>query len=285
MPVFHRASSRSFSYRPGLFFTAAFVATWIPWLLGAYLAKSAGPTGSISAFGYLGLLGPLVVTLMLVLASRTPLRADFWRRFDPRRLRVRYVAVAMAIPPLALLLSIGLSLPLGQSADQFRAHESHLILLALVLAPIIEEVSWRGYGVDSLRARTSVLMTTLLFGVLWSLWHLPLVLLPGTYQYEVAHMGNPVFLLNFFISAVPAAVIGNWLYYVNRRSILIGVLFHAASNAAAELLNAGQVAKTIATGVWALVALAIIVFDRTTFGAGPRNFIEEQSPANLAGSA
>ena len=283
MPVGRRVPSRSYEYRPGLFFTTTFVATWVPWLVGAYLATDR--RGSISAFGYLGLLGPLVVTLICILASGSrALRLDFWRRFDPRRLRLRYVAIAIALPPIAILLSIWLSLPLGQGTNQFRPNESQLILVAIILAPIIEEISWRGYGVDSLRARTGVLTATLLFAVLWSLWHVPLVLLPGTYQYEVANMGNPLFLANFFVSAIPAAIVANWLYYVNGRSILIGVLFHAASNAAAELLSAGQLAKTIATGVWALVAVAIIVFDRATFAAGPRNFIENQSAEDLAGS-
>jgi len=284
MQAVPQSGRRPFQYRPGVFFAATFVATWVPWLVGAYLANDSGQRGAISPFGYVGLLGPLVVTLICILASGSrALKVDFGRRFDPRRLRPRYVALALAIPPVAMYLSIWLSLSLGQSADQFRpSRESSLIGLAIILAPLIEEISWRGYGVDSLRARMGALTSTLLFAALWSLWHAPLVLLPGTYQHEVASMGEPLFLANFFVSAIPAAIIANWLYYANGRSILIGVLFHAVSNAAAELLSAGQVAKCIATAVWAVVAVVIIVFDRTTFTGGPRSFIEEPPSIPLA---
>jgi hypothetical protein len=271
---------RGFQYRPRLFYLATFAATWIPWLLGAYLARDPDRRGAISPFGYLGLLAPLVVSLACILGSGSDaLQADFRRRFDPRRLRPTYVAVAIALPPIAMYLSIWLSLPFGESPNQFRlsrdANLVGMIVLAMILAPIIEEISWRGYGVDSLRAKMSALTSTLVFGLLWSLWHAPLVLLPGTYQHEVASMGEPLFLANFFVSAVPAAILANWLYYRNGRSILIGVLFHATANAAAEVLSAGQVAKCIATVVWVAVAVAVIVVDRTTFAGGPRSFVAE----------
>lgn len=278
MQVVDRDNPRPFRYRPGLFFGLTFVATWIPWFVGVYLAAQADQRSSISPFGYLGLLAPLVVTLICILGSGSrALKEDFWRRFSPGRLRPGYLAFAIAMPPIAMVLSIWLSLGLGESSDQFRPHQTSLFLVAIVLAPIIEEISWRGYGVDSLRAGMGMLRSTLLFAVLWSLWHVPLVLLPGTYQYELAGMGKPLFLANFFLSAIPAAILANWLYYVNGRSILIGVLFHAAANGAAELLSAGQVAKTIATAVWALVAVGVIVFDRKTFAAGPRTFIADEA--------
>jgi membrane protease YdiL (CAAX protease family) len=230
----------------------------------------------------MGLLGPLAVTLVLILTSGSKaLKADFRSRFSPRRLRPPYVILAITMPAVMMYLSIWLSLAFGQSADQFRlSRDSNMlgmIILAMIVAPIIEEISWRGYGVDSLRAKGGTLASTLLFGGLWSLWHAPLVLLPGTYQHEVAAMDNPLFLVNFFVSAIPAAVIANWLYYRNHRSILVVILFHSMANAAAEVPSAGQVTKSIATVVWGVVALAIIAFDRTTFAGGPRNFVAEVS--------
>jgi membrane protease YdiL (CAAX protease family) len=207
------------------------------------------------------------------------LKADFRSRFNPGRLRPLYVLVAIAIPTVLMYLGILVSLPFGESADQFRlsrdANLVGMIVLAMILAPIIEEISWRGYGVDSLRAKLGGLASTVLFGVLWSLWHLPLVLLPGTYQHEVATTGEPLFLANFFVSAIPAAILANWLYYRNGRSILIGVLFHAASNASAEVLSATQVTKCIVTVLWLVVALVVLVVDRTTFAPGPRTFVED----------
>ena len=46
-------------------------------------------------------------------------------------------------------------------------------------------------------------------------------------------------------------------------------------NAAAVLLNAGQVAKCIATLLYAAIAAAIVASDHSAFAEGPRNFIQE----------
>ncbi len=87
-------------------------------------------------------------------------------------------------------------------------------------------------------------------------------------------MDNPVFLINFFVSVIPAAIIANWLYYKNDRSIAAAILVHSMLNAAAVLFNTGQVAKRIATLLYANAAAAIIVIDRAAFREGPRDFVQ-----------
>ena len=151
-----------------------------------------------------------------------------------------------------------------------------LILLTMILAPIMEEVGWHGYGVDSLRAGHGLLRATFLFGLLWSLWHAPLALLPGSYQHALAGMESPIFLANFFISVIPAAFVANWIYYRCGRSIAAAVLTHSMLNAAAVLIDAGQVAKCIATLLYAIVAALIVAFDGL-FRQGPATFVNLQA--------
>ncbi len=138
----------------------------------------------------------------------------------------------------------------------------------MILAPIMEETGWHGYGVDSLRAGNGMMQATLLFGILWAVWHAPLFLISGTYQHGVAEMGQPLYVANFFVSVIPAAIIANWFYYKNDRSIAVAILVHSMLNAAAVLLNAGQIAKCIATLLYAVVAAGLIVGDRKLFAAG-----------------
>jgi membrane protease YdiL (CAAX protease family) len=269
---------RTYDYRPVPVFVMAFVVTWIPWSVAAY-AGSQNSESYASLFNLAGLLGPLVVALVLILSSGSEaLKSDFRDRlFNLRRIRPLYLIVAIVMPPTVICLSIWLSLWFGQSADQFRlstgANLSALIMLAVVLAPVIEEMGWRGYGVDSLRAKRGMTKATLLFGALWSVWHAPLALIAGTYQNQLAAMDNGAFLANFFISIIPAAIIANWLYYKNNRSIGAAILLHAMLNAASVLLNAGQVAKCIATVVYAAIAAGIFAIDHAAFAEGPRNFL------------
>jgi len=271
--------TRPYRYRPALFFVLAYALSWMSWLAGIY----AGSLPELEPYGALanlaGVLGPIGAALFLVLTSGSAaLKHDFRDRlFNLRRVRPLYAALAVAIPFAVICLSILLSLWLGQPADQFGlsggAGLVPLVGLALVFAPICEEVGWHGYGADSLRDRFDMLPATLLFAALWCAWHAPLVFVPGTYQHELATMDNKIFVVNFFVSIIPAGIIANWFYYKNDRSTAAAILLHAMLNAAAVLIAAGQVAKIIATFIYAAIAAALIIGDRRLFAEGPRNFL------------
>lgn len=162
-----------YRYRPAPFFALAYAASWIAWL-GAIAAQSQPALAPYAAlFNLAGVLGPVCASLFLVVASGSaPLKSDFWDRlFDLRRIRQGYALLAAALPFAVISLSVFLSLWFGQSRDQFELAGGggfvSLVVLALVLAPICEEVGWHGYGVDSLRAGAGMMKATLLFALLW----------------------------------------------------------------------------------------------------------------------
>ena len=274
-----------YEYRPVRFFTLTAVVTWVPWFLAVSAQSRPGMEAGAALLMLGGLLGPLAVGLFLIMTSGNPaLKADFKDRLvNLRRIRPTFLLTAVVMPLAVIALAMGLSLALGQSRDQFRladgASSMGTVVLTMVLAPIIEETGWRGYGVDSLRAKTGMLKAAVLFGVLWSAWHAPLVLIHGTYQNELARMENPLFLVNFFVSVIPAAIIANWFYERNDRSIIFGVVLHSALNGAAVLLNASQVTKGIVTVLYAVIAVVLIMRDRAGFSAGPLNALKPAAPS------
>lgn len=274
---------RAYEYRPALFFVMAYAVTWITWFLGVYIGSRPGFEPYAGLFSFIGLLGPIGTSLFLVLTSSSAaLKSDFKDRlFNLRRIRPFYALLAVLMPFTVICVSIVLSLWFGQARDQFRLSVGSnllpLIMLALLLAPICEETGWHGYGVDSLRSKAGMMKATLLFAALWCAWHAPLVLLGGTYQHELAVMNNKIFVANFFVSVIPAAIIANWFYYKNDRSIAASILLHSMLNAASVLLNAGQVAKCIATLLYSGIAAGLIVGDRRLFAEGPRNFLKARS--------
>lgn len=199
-------------YKPAFFFLAAFIATWIPWFIATYLGSQGVSEAYPLLLNFVGLLGPAAVAMFLVLSSGdAALKTDFKDRIvNFRRIRPIYLIAAIAIPSAVMVLSIWLSLWLGQSVDQFALAGSGaallpMIILTMVLAPIIEETGWHGYGVDSLRAYSGMLTTTLLFGVLWSVWHAPLTLIIGSYPNQLASMENPIFLIKFLRQRHPGS--------------------------------------------------------------------------------
>ena len=84
-----------------------------------------------------------------------------------------YLMVILLLMPCVFFLATGISLFFGYSTDQFSVTNEFSVMkgwailgiaIPLLLAPIIEELGWRGYGVDSLRAYFNLFTTSVLFG-------------------------------------------------------------------------------------------------------------------------
>jgi uncharacterized protein len=84
-----------------------------------------------------------------------------------------------------------------------------------------EEIGWRGFALPHLQRRHNALLATLIVGMLWGLWHLPLIFLGGP-------MSEYPFL--WFISIVADAFIYTWIYNSTKGSILLVALFHGSGN-------------------------------------------------------
>jgi hypothetical protein len=239
--------------------------------------------GVVFAFAIFGLFGPTIASLIMIFRSGSrALKADFKDRlFNLRRIIPRFLVLTIVLPTAVVSTAIGISLLFGQPTDQFSltADTNELgklfmmVLLTMILAPIFEEMGWRGYGVDSFRSKLSPLKMSLAFGVFWGLWHAPLFWMPGTYHYGLAQMDSPIYAINFFVSIIGAVIVVNWLFYKNNRSILAAAVAHSAGNAAGVLIAATPTTDLISTGVYFAVALVVVLLDRKHFNEGPRTFL------------
>lgn len=100
--------------------------------------------------------------------------------------------------PVLATLSVLVEVLAGRSAPFFPylaalAAEPLLVLWLPVIAlqvallgPISEELGWRGYAIDALQARWSALVSSLVVGFFWSVWHWPLFFIRdgGNFYYE-----------------------------------------------------------------------------------------------------
>ena len=55
----------------------------------------------------------------------------------------------------------------------------------LIIGPLSEEIGWRGYALERLQTRWNALTSSLIVGLVWALWHLPLFMMVGTSQHEL----------------------------------------------------------------------------------------------------
>lgn len=268
-----------YRYRPLRFYLAAFGLTWLFWLPALFL-----PAGPLSLLAMLlGLLAPATVALVMVLSSKSrELKQDLKRKLVGfYKLKPGNLLLAAALFLLVIAGSILLSAAFGQSLSQFAFTEDFSFrgvgsaLLTILLASVIEEIGWRGYGEDAIAQYCTWFKESLIFGLVWALWHLPLFWLPDTYHYGLRLLG-PVYMLNFFVSGMPLGFFTTWVYVNNGRSMLACIIFHLFVNFMQERIAMTPQTKCLETMVITLAAAFVVLankelfFERRHIGRLPR---------------
>ena len=91
----------------------------------------------------------------------------------------------------------------------------------LILGPLSEEIGWRGYALPRLQKRWNALTSSVIVGVIWGLWHLPLFMMVGTSQHE---LGVP--FIGFLVGFMANSILYTWLYNNTKQSIWSAILLH-----------------------------------------------------------
>lgn len=207
---------------------------------------------------------------MIFLSSNKELKQNFYKRIlNLRLIKLSSIPAIFLIMPLAVVVSVVIScLFFGQSLEQLKIIKPAPVgpipvPVMFFGAALIEELAWKGYGMDSLRGRRTFFTATLIYALLWAFWHIPLFFI-NNYYHNTLIRTNPLFALNFFISVIPMAFIINWLWHKNNGSILTAVLFHATANFQGVLLM-GQIAKCIETVALIVIAIIIVNLNKKIF--------------------
>ncbi len=271
----------NYRYDPKAYFIRTFILTYILWLLGAYVSHQDDKSGLYLLFMLLGLMTPFLISVVMIMKSKNPaIKKDFFNRLiNPRLIQMKMLPVFLLIMPLSVLISILLSLPFGGSISQFHFAQGFSfstgivpVLLLLILAASFEELGWRGYAFDSLQSRYNLFTASIIFSILWSFWHLPLIFVKNSYQYEI-FQESIWFGMNFFVSIIPLGIIISWMCIKNRKSVMAAILFHFIVNISQEILAISQTTKCIETLVLTIVAAVIVVVDRELFFSSEGNFV------------
>jgi len=104
----------------------------------------------------------------------------------------------------------------------------------LILGPLSEEIGWRGYALERLQTRWNALTSSLIVGLVWALWHLPLFMMVGTSFHE---LGVP--FIGFLIKMMASSVLYTWLYNNTKQSLWSAILLHWLYTYAAQVLDSG----------------------------------------------
>lgn len=107
-----------------------------------------------------------------------------------------------------------------------------MFLFLTLAAGIGEEFGWRGFLLPRLQTRHSALVSSLIVGVAWAAWHVPMFFIEGTSQYEQGLAGGRLpAILGYAALVIASSVQFTWLFNNTKGSVLMAAVFHGASNA------------------------------------------------------
>lgn len=251
---------------PWIFFGVTFAITW-----GCWLAAIVFRVSFDSATGLLlllsGLLGPGAAGIAFVyLVYDEPGRTDFWDRVtDVRRISARWFLVILLLSPVVVstaavadLVLGGTSVSLGEWVYEVDTNPIAFLptLFFATLPPLLEELGWRGYALDRLQLKRSALVSSLILGVVWAVWHLPLFFIEGSYQHDMVGFGTLEFWM-FMVGIVPLSVAFTWVYNNTARSIFAVIVLHGWTNFTVQTIELTGRSEVLHIMTWFVVITLI----------------------------
>jgi membrane protease YdiL (CAAX protease family) len=227
------------------------------WGFGAILKGTPvlAPDGSFISGVFIAAL-----TILAITDGRAGLK-DLGRRLVRWRVAPRWYAVVFALPvvivgTVMVLVPVFGGTPIDWTKQPGLANAAVFFVIFMLLpigAPVCEEIGWRGFALPRLLAGRTALTASLILGVIWSLWHLPVILSDPVLRVPVP----------FLLAVIPLSILTTWIFLHTRASVFIAVLFHAWFDVVL-LYGFAMVAPSDAALIWWLLAatknvLAIIV--------------------------
>ena len=258
------------------YFALAFVLAWAFWVPAALSEQGAiGGSPPTALLLVLGTFAPSIAAVLVAARKGGAETRALLGQFLRWRVGAKWYAVALFGPAALMLVAIGLHVALGGAVPDFPEPSRwplvavNLVLVLLMGGPLGEELGWRGFALPRLQARHGALRASVVLGVVWALWHLPLFAVPSAPQ------GQVPFLL-FVVQAVALSVFLAWAYNGSMGSLPIVLLLHASVNTWAGALRilpeaTGSLAPwLLATALACVVAVALVLaYGSSTLSRAP----------------
>jgi membrane protease YdiL (CAAX protease family) len=209
----------------------------------------------------LGALGPLLAAVLVVRREQgaAGVRA-LVRPLATRGVAAPWYLVALALPGALLVAGFAVYAVLaGRAPTRWVYPPSDApSVVAAVVFPLGEEVGWRGLALPRLQDRYGALRGSLLVGVAWAVWHLPMFDIAGQTPALVA-LSVPFFLAG--------SVVFTWMYNRTRGSLLIAVLLHVGAHLtnSNKPLPADATPAVVHTLAFVVAAALLVALDRKAF--------------------
>src|SRR5215216_6067084 len=248
---------------------------WLLPYLGDLFTQTTTPTNLVDRLGPAVLL-PTMLTpmiaglIMRIFVSKEGVKGSLGLLRSPKYYLAALVIPAVFVTAVVLITTQAVVIPGGTPLGEFRWSEAsgfvYLMLLVTAALPVTlftfgEEYGWRGYLLPRLLPLGEI-RASVLIGVIWGLWHLPLLLAGLNYR------GVSIFLaiIVFTLVTVALSFTYTWFYVASSGSVLVAAVFHASTNQFSDtfwvppLLSAATPFASSLVGAVLIMALVVMVY-------------------------
>jgi membrane protease YdiL (CAAX protease family) len=262
------------------FVALTFAISWAIWWGMASMSLSIATAGG-AVLNVIALCGPSITALVLSAVLGGGALRGLLDGFSISRASARWVVVALLLPLAMILVAIAISIMafgaptpvitialVGVLAREF-------VRVLFLGGPLGEELGWRGFVLPRLQARRTAFGASLLLGLIWGLWHIPLYFVPGTGQFETVSGGtSPAFAIGAFVVwTIGLSILFTWLFNETRGSLIVVILFHTSINLGAFVPAAvgstGAASFLYAIVTWIVALVVVSRYGRTTLASAP----------------
>jgi membrane protease YdiL (CAAX protease family) len=210
------------------FFVLTFVLSIPPYILAALV-----PQETVMLTGLIIALAPITAGLILAYQENGSggARRLLSRSFDTRRITNKALLIPiLCFWPILFFLAFGLTIAVGERTPDplFPLVAAPILFVLFFVFALFEEVGWMGYAFDPMENSWNAFKASLLLGVIWAIWHLPLYILAGL---------DPLWIAGQLISLIAIRTLIVFVFNNTGKSVFAVILFHAMYNLCALLVT------------------------------------------------
>lgn len=238
---------------------------WIPVMI--FLAR-----GEWHWLFYVGVYGLFLSGVIVTWIAEGGLGLRQWlKRIFRFRINILWYLLAWFVMPIGIgFVQHGLYMLFGGRSDFSEIRPIWMYPIAVPIAALFaggnEEPGWRGFALPKILEFTNPFVGSLLLGLIWAVWHVPLFFSPSWGTSE-----SPFYM--FLLSVLGLSIIMTWLYYKSSMSIFPVMLFHQATNAIGSYFPTPTAIfpgwddwQILRGGVYWLIAIVLLIATKGRLG-------------------
>lgn len=192
---------------------------------------------SFLTYFFIGVYGPSIGAMVISLIESRTTFSLLLKKFLNFRIPLKTLLLIVFLPIGFVMMGIGIyGIQGGEIGPiEFKGiYSIPAILIAGIYAgPLGEELGWRGFLLPELQKKFSPLKSSLIIGIIWFFWHLPLFWAPvGTL---VSGNFSITSIITYFVIINCLSIIITWLYNQSSNNLWVAIFFHLSINAGIAL--------------------------------------------------